>query len=243
MNCTMPSSSDGALEGTRSLAPMVCTFDGTFSLLISAPGTGDTPTTSMVCKVSCADATPGNTAQVKRSALLSALSLVKTSPNSLRRRYLRLPSASEPQTALLRPNSLLLTQILLVGVLNRRNRDFSRRSRDFSKKTKDIFPDIEKHTDYRGLKPISIAIRIAATVAPDAESVRLMRASHTGLQLMTTVLLVDDHPIVVAACRSLLEISGITTGFEASDAATGYEVFLQHEPDVVVIDLRLKDQD
>ena len=70
-----------------------------------------------------------------------------------------------------------------------------------------------------------------------------MRASHTGLQLMTTVLLVDDHPIVVAACRSLLEISGITTVFEASDAATGYEVFLQHEPDVVVIDLRLKDQD
>ena len=60
---------------------------------------------------------------------------------------------------------------------------------------------------------------------------------------MSTVLLVDDHPIVVAACRWLLERSGITAVFDASDAATGYQAFLEHEPDVVVVDLRLQQQD
>jgi hypothetical protein len=140
MYCTMPSSSDGDLVGLRSLAPMVCTFDGTLSLSISPPGTGDTPTTSMVCNVSCADATPGNTAQVKRSALFSALSLVNTSPNLLRPCHLRPPSAPEPQTALHRSNPLLHVQILLVSGLNRRNRDYSSRTRDFSRKTRENFP-------------------------------------------------------------------------------------------------------
>lgn len=60
---------------------------------------------------------------------------------------------------------------------------------------------------------------------------------------MSTVLLVDDHPIVVAACRWLLESSGITAVYDASDAATGYAAFVKHAPDVVVVDLRLQNQD
>jgi DNA-binding NarL/FixJ family response regulator len=69
-----------------------------------------------------------------------------------------------------------------------------------------------------------------------------MRIGHTGLAAMSTVLLVDDHPIVVAACRWLLESSGITV-FDASDAATGYQAFVQYEPDVVIVDLRMQNQD
>jgi DNA-binding NarL/FixJ family response regulator len=60
---------------------------------------------------------------------------------------------------------------------------------------------------------------------------------------MSTVLLVDDHPIIVTACRLLLEDDGTVTVFDANDVSTGYQAFLQHRPDVVVIDLRLQGQD
>jgi two-component system, NarL family, invasion response regulator UvrY len=54
---------------------------------------------------------------------------------------------------------------------------------------------------------------------------------------MTSVLVVDDHPVVLQGCRRILEDGGITTIFEASNVATGYEIFCNHRPDVVVIDL------
>jgi DNA-binding NarL/FixJ family response regulator len=60
---------------------------------------------------------------------------------------------------------------------------------------------------------------------------------------MSKVLLVDDHPIVVAVCRWLLEQDGDTTVFDANDVLSGYEAFLQHEPDVIVVDLRLQGED
>jgi DNA-binding NarL/FixJ family response regulator len=60
---------------------------------------------------------------------------------------------------------------------------------------------------------------------------------------MSTVLLIDDHPVVLAACRSVLESLGITAVFDATDVATGYRAFLQYRPDVVVVDLRLHEQD
>jgi len=60
---------------------------------------------------------------------------------------------------------------------------------------------------------------------------------------MSTVLLVDDHPIIVTACRLLLQHDGTVTVFDAHDVSTGYQAFLQHRPDVVVIDLRLQGED
>jgi DNA-binding NarL/FixJ family response regulator len=56
---------------------------------------------------------------------------------------------------------------------------------------------------------------------------------------MSGVLLVDDHPVVVRACRQLLEASGVSNIVEAHDATTAYQAFLDHQPDVVVIDLSL----
>jgi two-component system, NarL family, invasion response regulator UvrY len=56
---------------------------------------------------------------------------------------------------------------------------------------------------------------------------------------MTSVLVVDDHPIVLAGCRRILESGGITNVFEARDAAVGFELFRSHRPSVIVIDLRL----
>jgi two-component system, NarL family, invasion response regulator UvrY len=58
---------------------------------------------------------------------------------------------------------------------------------------------------------------------------------------MTKVLVVDDHPIVLQGCRRILEDAGGTTVVEATDIATGYELFRSHRPDVVVIDLSMRD--
>jgi two-component system, NarL family, invasion response regulator UvrY len=58
---------------------------------------------------------------------------------------------------------------------------------------------------------------------------------------MTSVLIVDDHPVVLQGCRRILVDAGITNVFEASDTATGYELFRNHRPDVVVIDLSMRD--
>jgi DNA-binding NarL/FixJ family response regulator len=60
---------------------------------------------------------------------------------------------------------------------------------------------------------------------------------------MNSVLLIDDHPVVLAACRSVLESSGITAVFDATDTATAYRAFLKYQPDVIVVDLRLQGQD
>jgi two-component system, NarL family, invasion response regulator UvrY len=58
---------------------------------------------------------------------------------------------------------------------------------------------------------------------------------------MTSVLIVDDHPVVLQGCRRLLADAGITNIFEASDIATGYDLFRNHRPDVIVIDLSMRD--
>jgi DNA-binding NarL/FixJ family response regulator len=60
---------------------------------------------------------------------------------------------------------------------------------------------------------------------------------------MSPVLLVDDHPIILTACRQLLQESGFTTVVVAQDAGSGYEAFLQHHPRVVVVDLSLNGRD
>jgi two-component system, NarL family, invasion response regulator UvrY len=61
-----------------------------------------------------------------------------------------------------------------------------------------------------------------------------------GVKKMTSILVVDDHPIVLQGCRRILEDCGITTVFEATDAATGYERFRSHRPDVIIVDLALR---
>jgi DNA-binding NarL/FixJ family response regulator len=46
---------------------------------------------------------------------------------------------------------------------------------------------------------------------------------------------------VLQGCRRIFEDAGITTVLEASDTATGYELFRNHRPDVGVIDLSMRD--
>ena len=41
---------------------------------------------------------------------------------------------------------------------------------------------------------------------------------------MTSVLIIDDHPIVLQGCRRMLEDAGVETVLEARDAAAGYRL-------------------
>jgi two-component system, NarL family, invasion response regulator UvrY len=59
---------------------------------------------------------------------------------------------------------------------------------------------------------------------------------------MTRVLVVDDHPIVLQACRRMLQEAGINDVIEASDTDSGYRLFSAHHPDIVILDLGLKDK-
>ena len=57
---------------------------------------------------------------------------------------------------------------------------------------------------------------------------------------MTSALIIDDHPIVLQGCRRVLEDAGIAPVLGAGDVVSGYQLFLQHTPDVVIIDLAMK---
>jgi len=57
---------------------------------------------------------------------------------------------------------------------------------------------------------------------------------------LTSVLIIDDHPIVLQGCRRILEAAGIATVLEAHDAASGYRLYLRHHPEVVIIDLAMQ---
>jgi DNA-binding NarL/FixJ family response regulator len=56
---------------------------------------------------------------------------------------------------------------------------------------------------------------------------------------MTSVLVIDDHPLVLQGCRHLLADSGVTNVLEAGDVAAGYQLFCHHRPDVVIVDLAM----
>lgn len=60
------------------------------------------------------------------------------------------------------------------------------------------------------------------------------------MNVRTTVLLVDDHSVVRAGYRRLLEVSGgITVVGEAACATEAYHVFCSLMPDVVVMDIAM----
>src|SRR4051812_31714627 len=57
----------------------------------------------------------------------------------------------------------------------------------------------------------------------------------------TKVLIVDDHPVVLAGCRSLFASDNTVKIEEANDAKSGYRAYLARKPDVTVIDIKLPD--
>jgi len=57
---------------------------------------------------------------------------------------------------------------------------------------------------------------------------------------MTSVLIIDDHPIVLQGCRRMLEDAGVTVVLEARNAVSGYRLYRRYHPDVVIIDLAMQ---
>jgi DNA-binding NarL/FixJ family response regulator len=57
---------------------------------------------------------------------------------------------------------------------------------------------------------------------------------------VTSVLIIDDHPIVLRGCRRVLEDAGVETVIDACDLVSGYRLYRRHRPDVVIIDLALQ---
>jgi len=57
---------------------------------------------------------------------------------------------------------------------------------------------------------------------------------------MTSVLIIDDHPIVLQGCRRMLEDAGVKTVLEARDGTSGYRLYRRHRPDVVIVDLAMQ---
>src|SRR6516165_7378961 len=54
---------------------------------------------------------------------------------------------------------------------------------------------------------------------------------------MTSVLIIDDHPIVLQGLRRVLEDAGVNPVLEARDVTSGYRLFRRNRPDVIVVDL------
>ena len=57
----------------------------------------------------------------------------------------------------------------------------------------------------------------------------------------TTVLIVDDHPVVLSGCRSLFASDSTVKIEEATDAKSGHRAYVTKRPDVTVIDIKLPD--
>jgi DNA-binding NarL/FixJ family response regulator len=57
----------------------------------------------------------------------------------------------------------------------------------------------------------------------------------------TRVLIVDDHPVVLSGCRTLLAVDQSIRIDEASDAKSGHRAYISKRPDVTMIDIGLPD--
>lgn len=57
---------------------------------------------------------------------------------------------------------------------------------------------------------------------------------------MTKALLIDDHPIVLDACKRVLERGGASQVVQASCLADGFRQYRAARPDVIVVDLSMR---
>lgn len=57
---------------------------------------------------------------------------------------------------------------------------------------------------------------------------------------MRSVLVVDDHPIVLTGCRRLLSEAGVDEVMEARTLAAGYRLYHRRRPEVVIADLAMQ---
>ena len=57
----------------------------------------------------------------------------------------------------------------------------------------------------------------------------------------TSILIIDDHPVVLLGCRALFATESTVKIYEATDAKSGQRAYFSLNPDVTVIDFKLPD--
>src|SRR5262249_5735963 len=57
---------------------------------------------------------------------------------------------------------------------------------------------------------------------------------------MTSVLIIDDHPIVLQGLRRVLEDAGVKPVLEARDVTSGYRLFRRNRPNLIIVDLGMQ---
>jgi len=57
---------------------------------------------------------------------------------------------------------------------------------------------------------------------------------------IASVLVIDDHPVVIQGLRCWLKDAHVKAVLEARDVTSGYRLFRRHHPDVVIIDLAVR---
>ncbi|MEG6509043.1 response regulator transcription factor [Methyloligella sp. 2.7D] len=57
---------------------------------------------------------------------------------------------------------------------------------------------------------------------------------------MTSVLIIDDHPIVLQGCRQLLEDAGVSEITQAQSLSDGFRMYRNQKPDVLIVDLAMR---
>ena len=85
----------------------------------------------------------------------------------------------------------------------------------------------------------------AAAAAPRAHRIPVPRRRRfvSRQRVMTSVLIIDDHPIVLQGCRRVLEDAGVESVLEARDLISGYRLYRRHQPGVVIVDLGCRGTD
>ena len=66
---------------------------------------------------------------------------------------------------------------------------------------------------------------------------------YATISLVTSVLIVDDHPSFRASARALLQAEGFEVVGEAADGAEALRAVEELHPDVVLLDVQLPDTD
>jgi len=59
--------------------------------------------------------------------------------------------------------------------------------------------------------------------------------------LAISILIVDDHPVILSGCRSLFALDSTVQVYVATDAKSGHRAYFSLKPDVTVIDIKLPD--
>ena len=87
--------------------------------------------------------------------------------------------------------------------------------------------------------PTGLGTHLHIVLPIEAVKARTADVRRAGRPRMTSVLIVDDHPIVLQGCRRVFTDMGITTIHEANTVVGGYRALLRHHPDLVITDLSL----